>query len=119
MLFVNSDLDPIFPMDANDRISNRMERCYSILGASDRFDTLVSVGGHAYREDIRRGVFQFMNLHLRQMGEPVLDAHADARFESDDREVPFFPPEQLRVFGRMRIYRGMKSTRRSTSSLFR
>ncbi len=98
MLFVNSDLDPIFPMDANDRISNRMERCYSIFGASDRFDTLVSVGGHAYREDIRRGVFQFMNLHLRQMGEPVLDAHADAQFESNDREIPFFSPEQLRVF---------------------
>ena len=54
MLFVNSDDDRIFPMDANERITNRLERLYSLYGASDRFDTVVSVGGHAYRQDIRQ-----------------------------------------------------------------
>src|SRR4029450_712378 len=31
MLFVNSDQDRIFPMDANERISNRLARLYQIL----------------------------------------------------------------------------------------
>jgi len=30
---VNSDNDSIFPMDANERIINRLERLYSLSGA--------------------------------------------------------------------------------------
>ena len=53
MLFVNSDNDAIFPMDGNERIIDRLERLYSLYGAGDRVDAVVSVGGHAYRQDIR------------------------------------------------------------------
>lgn len=98
LLFVNSDNDAIFPMDGNERIANRMERCYSLFGAGDRYDTLVSVGGHAYREDIRRGVFQFLNLHLKQDGRPVTDSEIDLVIKEGNNAIHPIPPERLRAF---------------------
>ncbi len=98
MLFANSDQDPIFPMDANERISNRMERMYSLFGASDRFDTLVSIGGHAYRADIRRGVYGFINAHLRGDARYVVDGEVDAHAESGRTDDFPIQPESLRVF---------------------
>ncbi len=98
MLFMNSDQDAIFPMDANGRITNRMERCYSLFGASDRFDTVVSIGGHDYREDLRRARYQFLNLHLKGDGRPVTDSEVD--LVTGDRNNPVHPiaPEKLRAF---------------------
>lgn len=98
MLFVNSDKDRIFPMDANERISNRMERLYSHFGAGDRFDTLVSVGGHAYRGDIRQGVYRFINTHLKGDGRPVTDGEIDAVAETRPERPYPIEPERLRAF---------------------
>jgi dienelactone hydrolase len=98
MLFVNSDADRIFPMDANERITNRLERLYSLSGASDRFDTVVSVGGHAYREDIRRAAFQFLNMHLKGDARPVTDSEIDVVSEGGNPGPYPIAPERLRVF---------------------
>jgi hypothetical protein len=98
MLFANSDLDPIFPMDANDRISNRLERLYSFYGASDRVDTLVSVGGHAYRKDIRQGAFRFINAHLKGDARPVEDSEIDVVSEGNRPGEYPIAPEKLRAF---------------------
>jgi dienelactone hydrolase len=76
LLFVNSDADSIFPMSANERIIARLERLYARFGASDKVDAMVSIGGHAYRTDIRRAVFEFFNRHLKQDARPVEDADA-------------------------------------------
>jgi dienelactone hydrolase len=76
LLFVNSDNDTIFPMSANERIIARLERIYSRFGASDKVDAMVSVGGHAYRTDLRRAIFEFFNRHLKQDARPVEDADA-------------------------------------------
>jgi dienelactone hydrolase len=95
LLFVNSDDDAIFPMDANERISNRLERHYSQHAASDRFETVVSVGGHAYRTDIRAAVYRFMNLHLRGDATPITDAEVD---ENAGRSELPIPPQRLRAF---------------------
>ncbi|MEX0714309.1 MAG: prolyl oligopeptidase family serine peptidase [Pirellulales bacterium] len=98
MLFVNSDQDPIFPMDANERIVNRLERLYSLYGAGDRVDAVVSVGGHAYRQDIRQAAFRFINTHLTGNPEAVTDSEADVVSEGS-RPGPYpIPPEKLRVF---------------------
>jgi cephalosporin-C deacetylase-like acetyl esterase len=98
MLFVNSDKDPIFPMDANDRVINRLERIYSLYGAGDNVDALVSVGGHAYRQDIRQGAYRFINTHLKGDARPVTDSEADIVSEGS-RPGPYpIPPETLRVF---------------------
>ncbi|MFO0820390.1 MAG: prolyl oligopeptidase family serine peptidase [Pirellulales bacterium] len=98
LLFVNSDNDPIFPMDANERIQNRLERTYSLFGAGDRVDSFVSVGGHDYRADIRQGIYRFLNTHLVGDGRMVLDGEIDL---VDERSKPAshpIPPERLRVF---------------------
>jgi cephalosporin-C deacetylase-like acetyl esterase len=96
-LFVNSDNDPIFPMDANERIINRLERLYSHFGASGVVDAFVSIGGHDYREDIRQGVFRFLNTHLKHDSAPVTDTEVDLVTGNRDEQHPI-RPEDLRVF---------------------
>jgi len=97
LLFVNSDADTIFPMYGNERVINRLERLYSLFGAGDLVDAVVSVGGHAYRQDIRQAAFRFMNIHLKNDPCPVLDSEVDL-VTSPPNEVHPIPPEQLRVF---------------------
>ena len=63
LLFVNSDADTIFPMEGNERVTNRLERIYSLMGAGDHVDSVVSIGEHAYRQDIRQAAFRFMNTY--------------------------------------------------------
>ena len=99
MLFTNSDLDPIFPMDANERIINRLERLYSYFGTSDLVDSFVSVGGHDYRKDILQGVFRFLNTYLKNDSKPVTDTEVDLVTGSRDEQHPI-PPQQLRVFAK-------------------
>jgi dienelactone hydrolase len=97
LLFVNSDQDPIFPMDGNQRVINRLERLYALFGAGDRVDSVVSIGGHAYRQDIRQAAYRFLNTHLKNDPRPVLDSEVDL-VTSAPNEVHPIPPEQLRVF---------------------
>ncbi len=98
MLFVNSDQDPIFPMDANERITNRMERLYSLHGKSGDFDTVVSVGGHAYRQDIREAAYRFLNAHLKGDARPIADSGLDVVSEGSNPGPYPIPIEKLRVF---------------------
>lgn len=97
LLFVNSDQDSIFPMDANERVLARLERLYGILGAGDVVDSVVSVGGHAYRQDIRQGVFRFLNAFLRDDPRPVADSEVDL-VTGPREEIHPIAPETLRVF---------------------
>jgi dienelactone hydrolase len=98
LLFVNSDADRIFPMDANARVIGRLERLYSLFGAGDRVDAVVRVGGHAYREDIRKAAYRFINIHLKADARDVTDSEVDAVAEVGDPKP--FPIEtaRLRVF---------------------
>lgn len=98
LLFVNSDQDSIFPMDANERVINRLERIYSLFGAGEQVDSLVSIGGHDYRKDIRQASFRFINAHLKNDARPVGDSEVD--LVVDSRANPQHPiaPEKLRVF---------------------
>lgn len=99
LLFANSDADTIFPMDGNERVSNRLKRIYSLMGASDLVESVVSIGGHAYRQDIRQAVFRFMNTRLKNDPSPVLDSEVDLVTGEAPAMHPI-PPEQLRVFPR-------------------
>src|SRR5690606_32263207 len=97
LLFVNSDADAIFPMDANDRISNRLERLYSLYGAGDQVDAVVSIGGHAYRQDIRQATYRFFNTHFKADPRVVTDSERDL-VTSGRNPQHLIPPERLRVF---------------------
>ncbi|MBI4601359.1 MAG: prolyl oligopeptidase family serine peptidase [Planctomycetes bacterium] len=98
LLFANSDQDSIFPMDANERVIARLERLYAVLGQGDKVDAVVSIGGHAYREDLRRAVFEFFDRELRGVAAPVLDSGVGlAAGEPPRPQIPF---EELRAFPR-------------------
>lgn len=98
LLFVNSDQDRIFPMDGNERVILRLERLYSLYGAGDRVDAVVSVGGHAYRRDIRQAAFRFINSWLKGDASEVLDSEVDLVGDSRDPASFPIPPQRLRVF---------------------
>ena len=98
LLFVNSDQDSIFPMDANERIINRLERLYSLYGASDMAGSVVSVGGHAYREDLRKAIFRFINIHLKGDARIVNDSEVDLVTGPLSQRVYPIDPQRLRVF---------------------
>jgi len=98
LLFTNSDQDSIFPMDANQRVINRLERLYSLYGAGDFVDTFVSIGGHAYRKDIRQAAYRFINMHLKNDPRVVEDGEVDLVTGSGDNQKHPIAPEKLRVF---------------------
>ena len=98
MLFANSDNDRIFPMDANDGVINQLERLYSLYGASDNVDAMVSVGGHAYRKDLRESIYRFINIHLKQDAGPVTDSEIDLVEEIDGKVRSPIDTIKLRVF---------------------
>lgn len=98
LLFVNSDQDRIFPMDANQRVINRLERVYSLYGISDFVDSVVSIGGHAYRHDIRQAVYRFINMHLKNDARVVKDSELDLVTGSGNNRQHPIEPERLRVF---------------------
>ncbi len=98
LLFVNSDDDRIFPMDANERVVNRLERLYSLYGAGDSVDTVVSVGGHAYRKDLRKAIYRHVNTHLKNDPREVADSEVDLVGGSRSRPEHPIDPSRLRVF---------------------
>src|SRR5262245_5333727 len=98
LLFVNSDNDSIFPMDANERVIDQLERLYSLYGAGDKVDAVVSVGGHAYRQDIRQAVYRFINIHLKEDARPVADSEVDIVDEVSANAVHPIDPKKLRAF---------------------
>lgn len=100
LLFVNSHRDPIFPMDANARVMDRLEMLYALFGAGDRVDAVVSLGGHAYREDIRKAAYRSINLHLEGDPREVADSEVDLVVEEGGRTRQPIAPEDLRVFPR-------------------
>lgn len=98
LLFVNSDTDGIFPMDANERVINQLERLYSLYGAGDRVDAVVSVGGHAYRQDIRQAVYRFINMHLKEDARTVADGEIDIVEDGPAEPAHPIEPQKLRAF---------------------
>ncbi len=98
LLFTNSDHDDIFPMDANQRVINNLERMYSLYGAGDFVDSFVSIGGHAYRQDIRQAAYRFINMHLKNDARVVTDSEVDLVTGPEDKRQYPIPAEKLRVF---------------------
>jgi dienelactone hydrolase len=94
MLFANSDNDPIFPMDGNRRIIERLRKIYEMYQQSDRIAEYVSQGGHDYRPDLRVAIFAFFNKHLKGDTSPVTDVKwsplpgKELRVFAEDSDLP-------------------------------
>ncbi len=88
ILFANSDNDPIFPMDGNRRIIEKLHLIYSKYGKPELAQEYVSVGGHAYRPDLRCAIYRFLNKYLK----------GDAQAAVADTQFAEIPGPDLRVF---------------------
>jgi dienelactone hydrolase len=97
LLIVNSNNDVYFPMANNERLITRLERLYSLFGESDNVDAVISVGGHGYRTDIRRAVYEFFNRHFKEDARRVTDAdaglNADGSIPIERKLVRVFPED--------------------------
>ncbi len=98
LLFTNSDRDRIFPMDANRRVISRLEDVYKLHAAGDFVDAFVSAGGHAYRKDIRRAAYRFINTHLKNDARVVTDSEVDLITGPRKQRKHPIDPARLRVF---------------------
>ena len=98
LLFVNSDNDRFFPMDANERIINRLKRWYGMLGQGDKVGAVVSVGEHAYRQDIRQAADHFINIQLKNDTTAVTDSEQDLVKEDGDEKTYPIDFKDLCVF---------------------
>jgi dienelactone hydrolase len=89
MLFENSGHDTIFPMPANERIRERLERLYGWYQKKpgDLFDIGVTPGGHEDNLELRLMAYRWINKHLKKDNAPV-----------QEPKLPPFEGKELRVF---------------------
>ena len=96
MLFANSNKDPIFPMDANRRIINKLYKVYDMYGKENLMDECISPGGHDYRPDLRIAIFQFFNRYLKGDSKSKVEHSAkytplkgrELRVFAEDKDLP-------------------------------
>jgi dienelactone hydrolase len=89
MLFENSGHDTIFPMPANERIRERLERLYNFYQKKpgELFDIGVTPGGHEDNLELRLMAYRWINKHLKGDNKPV-----------QEPPLPHFSGKELRVF---------------------
>ena len=87
LLIANSDKDTIFPLDGVVRVHRKVREIYRLYGAEDKLGLQITEGPHKDTQELRIHAFVWFNRFLK--GEnPIISEPA----------VPFFEPEQLRVF---------------------
>ena len=90
LLILNTDRDPIFPLDGVVRLYHQLQRIYKLHQAEDRLGLVITPGGHQDSQEIRLPAFNWFNRHL--MGEePPIETFA----------YKFFEPKQLKVFAEL------------------
>jgi cephalosporin-C deacetylase-like acetyl esterase len=87
LLISNSDKDTIFPLDGVVRVHEKVREIYRLYDAEDKLGLQITEGPHKDTQELRIHAFVWFNRFLK--GEnPLIDTPA----------VPFFEPEQLKVF---------------------
>ncbi|MCH7557830.1 MAG: prolyl oligopeptidase family serine peptidase [Planctomycetes bacterium] len=87
LLISNSDKDTIFPLDGVIRLHEKVRKIYRLYDAEKNLGLHITEGPHKDTQELRIHAFVWFNRFLK--GEnPLIDKPA----------VPFFEPEQLKVF---------------------
>lgn len=89
LLVVNTDKDPIFPIDGVFRIYQDVRRIYEMLGVENNFGLQVAEGPHNDLQPLNTGAFHWMERHLK--GAPAMQV-------IDEGAKKSLEPEVLRVF---------------------
>jgi len=92
LLIVNTDKDPIFPVDGVFDVFRRTREVYGMLGAEDNLGLHVAEGPHADLQPLNTGEFHWMLRHLK--GESAMATY-------DGAAVKSIPMEKLRVFEKL------------------
>lgn len=90
LLIVNTDRDPIFPLDGVVRIHSLVRDVYRSYNAATNLGLVISEGGHKDTQDLQVPVMRWFNRYLK--GEdPLIERAA----------VKLLQPEELKVFARL------------------
>jgi dienelactone hydrolase len=90
LLISNSDKDTIFPLDGVIRLHEKVRQIYKLYDAEKNLGLNITEGPHKDTQELQVHAFVWFNRFLK--GEnPLIDKTA----------VPFFEPEQLRVFSEL------------------
>ena len=87
LLISNSDKDTIFPLDGVVRLHEKVRNIYRLYGAEKNFGLNITEGPHKDTQELRIHAFVWFNRFLKDDSTLI-----------DKPAVPFFEPEQLRVF---------------------
>lgn len=90
LLIVNTDRDPIFPLDGVQRVHAQVRRVYDLMGVADRLGLVIAPGPHQDTQDLQVPVFRWFGQHLK--GEETVVR---------EPAVKAFDPLALRVFGEL------------------
>jgi hypothetical protein len=87
LLISNSDKDRIFPLDGVVRLHRKVRQIYKLYDAEKNFGLHITEGPHKDTQELRIHAFVWFNRFLKNEN-PLIEKSA----------VPFFEPEQLKVF---------------------
>ena len=87
LLISNSDKDTIFPLDGVVRVHSKVRDIYRLCEADKNLGLHITEGPHRDTQELRIHAFVWFNRFLKDE-RPLIDKPA----------VPFFEPEQLKVF---------------------
>lgn len=90
LLISNSDKDSIFPLDGVIRLHEKVRNIYRLYGAEKNLGLNITEGPHKDTQELRVHAFVWFNRFLKDEN-PLIDKPA----------VPFFEPEQLKVFEKL------------------
>lgn len=90
LLIENSDSDGIFPLDGVLRVYEHVRKIYSLYKADDKLGLVITPGPHSDTQDLQVPAFRWFNHWLKQEDVLITDA-----------AVPFFEPEELKVFAEL------------------
>jgi hypothetical protein len=87
LLISNSDKDSIFPLDGVIRLHEKVRNIYRLYGAEKSLGLNITEGPHRDTQELRVSAFTWFNRFLKNDTSLI-----------DKPAVPFFKPEQLKVF---------------------
>jgi len=90
LLISNTDKDNIFPLDGVLRLHEKVRDIYKLYNAEKNLGLQITEGPHSDTQELRIHAFVWFNRFLKN-NNPTIDKPA----------VPFFQPEQLRVFDQL------------------
>jgi dienelactone hydrolase len=90
LLIVNTDEDPIFPLDGVVRLHAQVRQVYAAYGEPARLGLVIGPGGHNDTQDLQVPVLRWFNRHLKG-NDPLITSAAEKVFD----------PLALRVFAEL------------------